>query len=94
MAEIAAYNSAFHSARALLFAKGYVERSHYCLIVALRHLYSNDDEILNLLNTFDKIRLSRHNVQYGGLLVGRKEAEFVVEFAEEFLKTARKKLGF
>ena len=32
MAEIAAYNSAFHSARALLFAKGYVERSHYCWV--------------------------------------------------------------
>ncbi|MDD4447498.1 MAG: HEPN domain-containing protein [Methanothrix sp.] len=31
MAEIAAYNFAFHSARGLLFAKGYVERSHYCL---------------------------------------------------------------
>ena len=34
MAEIAAYNSAFHAGRALLFAKGYTERSHFCLGVA------------------------------------------------------------
>ena len=31
MVELAAYNSAFHSARALLFSKGYTERSHSCL---------------------------------------------------------------
>jgi len=91
MAEIAAYSSCFHSARALLFAKGYVERSHYCLGVALRYLYK-EDEILKTLNTFDKIRLSRHNVMYGGLLVNKEEVEFVVEFAEEFLRIVRKKL--
>jgi uncharacterized protein (UPF0332 family) len=48
IAEIAAYNSAFHSARALLFAEDYTQRSHYCLNIALRHLYSKDDEILEL----------------------------------------------
>lgn len=93
MAEIAAYNSAFHSARALLFAKGYVERSHYCLSIALKYLYRERGKILELINTFDKIRLSRHNIQYGGLLVSREEAEFVVGFAEEFLKVAKKELG-
>lgn len=93
MAEIAAYNSAFHTARAMLFAKGYVERSHYCLGIALRYLYRKRDKILELINTFDKIRLSRHNVQYGGLLVSREEAEFVVGFAEEFLRVAGEELG-
>jgi len=62
IAEMAAYNSAFHAARALLFAKGYTERSHFCLGVALRGLYGG--KILDLLKIFDKIRLSRHNVQY------------------------------
>ncbi|MEA2046217.1 MAG: HEPN domain-containing protein [Euryarchaeota archaeon] len=87
MAEIAAYNSAFHSARALLFAEGYTERSHYCLGIALRTLYKG--QIVDLLKTFDKIRLSRHNVQYGGVLVGEEEAEFVITFAEEFLSCAK-----
>ncbi len=90
MAEIAAYNSAFHSARALLFAKGYVERSHYCLSVALKCLYSGD--LLELIKVFDKIRVSRHKVQYDGALVSREEADFVIEFGEDFLRAARSEL--
>jgi uncharacterized protein (UPF0332 family) len=89
--EIAAYNSAFHSARALLFAKGYVERSHYCLSIALGSLYRG--EIFDLLNTLDRFRLSRHNVQYGSMLVNREEAEFVIEFAEDFLKATESELS-
>ena len=90
MAEMAAYNSAFHSARALLFAKGYTERSHFCLGVALKGLYRGI--ILDLLNVFDKIRLSRHNVQYGGELVREDEATFVIEFAQDFLDAAKTEL--
>jgi uncharacterized protein (UPF0332 family) len=90
MAEIAAYNSAFHAGRALLFAKGYTERSHFCLGVALKGLYRGI--ILDLLNVFDKIRLSRHNVQYGGELVLEDEAAFVIEFAQNFLDAAKKEL--
>lgn len=84
MAEIAAYNSAFHSARSILFAMGYVERSHVCLITALKALSPNA-ELLSLLKTFDKLRLSRHNIQYGGFLTGFEEASFSVEFAGDFL---------
>lgn len=36
---IQSYYSMFHAGRALIYRKGYRERSHYCLIVALRHLY-------------------------------------------------------
>ena len=90
MAEIAAYNSAFHAARALLFAKGYTERSHFCLGVALRGLYRG--KIIDLLKIFDKIRLSRHNVQYGGALVSEDEAAFVINFARDFLIAAKAEL--
>ena len=85
MAEIASYNSIFHSSRALLFNKEYTERSHVCVIIALRELYKDDDELLDLLNTFDKIRISRHNIQYGGILINIEEAEFVYDFAKQFL---------
>lgn len=90
MAEMAAYNSAFHAARALLFAKGYTERSHFCLGIALRGLYRG--KIADLLKTFDKIRLSRHNVQYGGALVTEDEAVFVIDFARDFLIAAKTEL--
>ncbi len=92
MAEIAAYNSAFHSARALLFAKGYTERSHHCLGMALMHLYKG--EISELFSTFDRLRLSRHDVQYGGALVSRDDVEFMIEFAESFLAAAKSELSY
>jgi len=85
MAELASYNTIFHAARALLFKKEYTERSHTCLITALKALYIQNQPLLNLLNTFDKIRISRHNIQYGGILIDKDEAEFVLEFATSFL---------
>lgn len=91
IAEMAAYNSSFHAARALLFARGYTERSHFCLGVALRGLYKGN--IIDLLKTFDKIRLSRHNVQYGGALVSEDEAVFVISFARDFLIAAKAELS-
>jgi len=36
---VQSYYSMFHSARALVYDKNYRERSHYCLIVALKALY-------------------------------------------------------
>lgn len=38
-ATIQAYYSMFHTARALIYARKYREKSHYCLVVALEHLY-------------------------------------------------------
>lgn len=89
MSEIASYNSIFHSARSLLFKKGYTERSHICIILALKELYKNNYELLELLNTFDKIRISRHNIQYGGELINIEEAEFVHEFSIRFLEKTK-----
>lgn len=92
MAQIATYNAIFHSARSLLFNVGYTERSHACLITALRTLYATDHSLLDIFNTFDKIRISRHNVQYCGTLVKQDEAEFVYEFAKSFLEIVKKHL--
>ncbi len=89
MSSIAAYNSAFHSARALLFSKGYVERSHTCLIVALKEMFKKEILLVDFLNTLDRLRMTRHKVQYGGYLITKEEAEFLVDFAEEFLNHAR-----
>ena len=93
MAEIASYNSLFHSARALLFNKGYIERSHACLVTALRSLYNKDQTLLDLLNTFDKIRISRHQIQYNGLLANKEDVEFVYDFAKRFLEKTKDILG-
>ncbi len=93
MAEIAAYNAIFHAARALLFRKGYVERSHACLIIALRQLYKDDLKFIEYLNAFDRIRLSRHNIQYGGVTIDRGEAEYVLSFAMDFIDVVKEILN-
>ncbi|RKX51850.1 MAG: DNA-binding protein [Thermotoga sp.] len=86
VAVITAYNSIFHAARALLFKKGYVERSHTCLIIALRQLYGEDKSLMNLLDAFDRLRMTRHNIQYGGISTDREEAQYTIDFAENFLE--------
>lgn len=38
-ATIQAYYSMFHTARGLIYAQKYREKSHYCLVIALERLY-------------------------------------------------------
>ena len=59
--------------------------------VAVRELYKADSKVVGFANTFDRLRVSRHNVQYGGRLVSREEAEFVLRFAEDSLKVYKNK---
>ncbi|MEW6033349.1 MAG: HEPN domain-containing protein [Chloroflexota bacterium] len=42
---IQAYYSMFHAARALIYSRGYREKSHYCLAVALRALYVEEGKL-------------------------------------------------
>ncbi len=93
MVHLAAYNSAFHSVRTFLYAAGYVERSHACLITAVRHISVDDPEIADLLNAFDKLRVARHNVQYSGSLVCEEEAAFCIRLAHRALGLARQRFG-
>ena len=88
---IAAYDSLFHSARALLFKQGIAEKSHYCLIEALKELYKNDKALIGFLKSIDQVRVSRHRLQYSGDSAGKQEAEFVKELAKDFLKFSKAK---
>lgn len=92
MTVIAAYNAIFHAARALLFRKGYVEKSHYCLFQALTELYE-DPELLREVAKADKIRMSRHQLQYDGAEADEEEASHVLDTAQEFLDKAERALG-
>lgn len=42
---IQAYYAMFHAARALVYSKGYREKSHYCLSVALRALFIEEGKL-------------------------------------------------
>lgn len=74
---IQSYYVMFHSARALLYNKNYRERSHYCLIVALRHLYVSTGKLPGYFI---------ESLQKGRFVLGRGEEKCCAGFI--FLNTA------
>ncbi|MDZ4064524.1 MAG: HEPN domain-containing protein [Coriobacteriia bacterium] len=83
---ITAYYAMFHAARAAVLAKGYAEKSHYCLLVAFRELYASDGEGLELARGIERARVLRENADY--------LAEFSTEAAEATLIVARRFVGY
>jgi len=88
-ATIQAYYSMFHAARALLIKKGYREKSHYCLKVAMQELYA-DEGILDqsLVDDFDTTMLLRETADYKSDF-SKEGAQAALENAEVFLAKAK-----
>ncbi|KKR32984.1 MAG: hypothetical protein UT66_C0048G0001, partial [candidate division CPR2 bacterium GW2011_GWC1_39_9] len=89
---IQAYYSMFHAARALLFAKGYREKSHYCLKIAMQALYA-DEKIIDqsIVDDFDTTMLLRETADYKSDF-SKEGAESALENAEEFLRVTEELL--
>lgn len=87
---ILAYNTMFHSARALLFSFGVKERSHFAMIKFLKEKLKEEKEALQFLNVLDSYRISRHAIQYRGDFCSKIDAEEAIKDAEEFLKFVKK----
>ncbi len=85
IAFLLAYNSMFHTARALLFRAGYKERSHMAIIDVLKELYKNNPELEKFLDILDSYRISRHAIQYRGSLCSELDAEEAVRDAGKFV---------
>ena len=83
-ATIQGYYSMFHSARALIFNKGYREKSHYALLVALRELLSDELE-RSFIQSFEEGMYLRQEADYG-LKFSESSALDIIENAEKFLK--------
>ena len=96
VALVTAYSSMFHSARALLFRDGFVEKSHYCLVEFVRENYAKKGLVEpGLVTVFDALRQERQDVMYGfgEAKVKAKNAEFAIENARKFAKAVEKLLG-
>jgi len=89
VAFILAYNSMFHSARALLFSFGIKERSHFAMINFLKEKLKEDKEISRFLTILESYRITRHGVQYRGDLCSKTDAEEAIADATEFLRVVR-----
>jgi uncharacterized protein (UPF0332 family) len=85
-ATIQGYYSMFHSARALLFDKGYREKSHHAVFVAIRELYVREIE-RSLIQEFEHSMYLRQEADYG-LKFSAGGAQDVLENAEKLLVRA------
>ncbi|PKP60687.1 MAG: hypothetical protein CVT88_02295 [Candidatus Altiarchaeales archaeon HGW-Altiarchaeales-1] len=84
-ASVQAYYSMFHAAKALVFKKGYREKSHNCLLIAIRELYVRTNELEH--EFADNLEMSmdlRHEADYG-LTYDEESAKITVENAKKLL---------
>ena len=89
VAFILAYNSMFHSARALLFSFGVKERSHFAMIEFLKEKFKDNEKIFQFLTTLDSYRISRHAIQYSGEFCSELDAKEAIKDAKEFLEIVK-----
>ncbi len=82
---VQSYYSIFHSAKALVLKKGYRERGHHCLLVAVRELYVKDGYIdAQQAEEFELCMGIRLDADYG-IVYDRESAELAINYAESFL---------
>lgn len=89
-ATIQTYYSMFHTARTLLYSRGYRERSHYCLIIALKTLFVSENLIdIRLIEAMQMAKTLRENADYENEF-SKSSAEILAQKAQIFLKQAEK----
>jgi len=87
-AAIQSYYSMFHAAKALVLKKGYREKSHFCLFIALRELFVKEDELsADVVDNFEICMHLRHEADYG-LIYSSESAKTAIKYAETFLNKA------
>jgi len=86
-ATVQGYYSMFHSARALVYSKGFREKSHYALFVALRELFKNQLEF-EIIQNFEEAMSLREEADYG-LVFSEEGATSIVNNAEKFLNKVK-----
>jgi uncharacterized protein (UPF0332 family) len=85
---IQGYYAMFHAARALVYSRGYREKSHYCLGVALRSLFV-DEKLMearlarDFLNAMHLREAADYEAEFS-----ESGAEAVIASAERFIKKA------
>ncbi len=86
---LAGYTALLNAERAVLFRDGWRERSHECTIRYLEKNYGREitPDVITLL---ERYKTSRHDTQYDVTYSpDEMEAASLLEFTEEFIKTAR-----
>lgn len=88
-ATITGYYSMFHSVRALIYSKGYREKSHYYLLVALSSLFVKDGLLSeDIASEFHDAMVLREDADYHGNFT-EEGADSVLKAAKELLLAAK-----
>ena len=91
-ATIQAYYSMFHTARALVYNKKYREKSHYCLVIALEHLYLEKGLIeRGFVESLTLGKELRESADYRSIF-SKEGADNLTKMADQFLTAAKKLL--
>lgn len=90
---IQAYYAMFHAARALVYSRGYREKSHYCLLVALRALFIEEGKLdaqtgRDFLNAMNLREAADYEAEFS-----QEGAKAVIVSAEKFIEKAAAILG-
>ncbi len=89
---IQSYYSMFHATKALVLKKGYREKSHFCLIIALKELYIKENKLNSeMVENLELCMNLRHEADYG-LTYHQESAGTALKYAEVFLKNSLKLL--
>jgi len=88
-ATIQCYYSMFHSARALLYAKNFREKSHRCLIIALRVFYVNKNKLsFQAIEALERAKMLREEADYYDQW-SKNATQALLTTAKEFLQQAK-----
>lgn len=92
-ATIQAYYAMFHGARALLYSRGYRERSHFCVVAGIDHLFG-EAQLLDRkwIRALKHAMSLREDADYSDAF-SAEGAEVSVKSATGFLQEARRILG-
>ena len=87
-ATIQSYYAMFHAARSLLYRKGYREKSHYCLILAMKAFYAMEGILeMRLIESLQMAKALREGADYENTF-DPESAKALVEQAKEFVRIA------
>ncbi len=87
-ATVQAYYAMFHAARTLLYHKGYREKSHYCLFIAMKEFYVGKGLLeMRLVEGLQMAKALREGADYENTF-DSASASSIVGQAEEFVRVA------
>jgi uncharacterized protein (UPF0332 family) len=88
-ATVKGYYAMFHAARTLLYSKGYRERGHYCLYLAMKELFVKENLLANkLAEDFYHAMILREGADYKRNFSAESAAATIAS-AEKFISAAK-----